>query len=71
MHFERRLRRVIFGTAREAVNMGKKLHLKVRRTDGEPQMSLFFNLSQNSSTSGRLARGRAIGGPNGREDIMI
>ena len=33
-----------FGTARGTVNLGKKLHLKVRRTEGEPQLSLFFKL---------------------------
>ena len=71
MHLERRLRRVVCGAARAAVNLAKKLHLKVRRTDGEPQLSLFFNLSENPSTCGRVARGRVFGGPFGREDIMI
>ena len=44
VHFERRLRGVAYGTDLAAVNLGKKLHLKVRRTEGEPQLSLFFNL---------------------------
>ena len=44
MHFERHLRRVVFGTARGTVKLAKKLHLKLRRTDGEPQLSLFFKL---------------------------
>ena len=38
MHFERRLRRVVFGAARAAVKLGKKLHLKGRRTVGDPQL---------------------------------
>ena len=71
MHFERHLRRVVFGTAREAANLGKKLHLKVWRIDGEPQLSLFFKLIQNSPTCGRVARVGAIGGPFGQQDIMI
>ena len=53
MHFEGRLRRVVFGTARATVKLGKKLHLKVRRTDGEPQSSLFLKIPQNSPTYGR------------------
>ena len=44
MHFERRLRGVVYGTARAAVKLGKKLHMKLRRTGGEPQLSLFFKL---------------------------
>ena len=44
MRFERRLRRVVYGTARAAVNLGKKLHTKLRRTLGDPQLSLFFKL---------------------------
>ena len=71
MHLERRLRRVVFGTARAAVKLGKKLHLKVRRTEREPQLSLFFKLIQNSPTCGRVARVGAIGGPFGQQDIMI
>ena len=71
MHLKRRLRRVVFGTAREAANLGKKLHLKVWRIDGEPQLSLFFKLIQNSPTCGRVARVGAIGGPFGQQDIMI
>ena len=70
MHLERRLRRVVFGTAREAVSLGKKLHLKARRTEGDPQLSLFFKLLQNSPTRGRVARVRAVGGPFGRQDII-
>ena len=49
MHVQRRLRRVVFGTARAAVYPGKKLHLKVRQTEGESQSSLFFKLLWNSS----------------------
>ena len=44
VYFERRLRGVAYGTDLAAVNLGKKLHLKVRRTEGEPQLSLFFKL---------------------------
>ena len=44
VYFERRLRGVVYGTDRAAVNLGKKLHTKLRRTWGEPQLSLFFNL---------------------------
>ena len=56
---------------REAANLGKKLHLKVWRIDGETQLSLFFKLIQNSPTCGRVARVGAIGGPFGQQDIMI
>ena len=31
MHFRRLIRRVVFGTARAAVNLGQKLHLRVRQ----------------------------------------
>ena len=44
VHFERRLRGVVCGTDRAAVKLVKKLHMKLRRTDGEPQLSLFFKL---------------------------
>ena len=44
VHFQRRLRGVVYGTDRAAVNLVKKLHMKVRRTEGEPQLSLFFKL---------------------------
>ena len=44
MHFARRLRGVVYGMARAAVNLGKKLHMKLRRTGGEPQLTLFFTL---------------------------
>ena len=44
MHFESCLRGVVYGTARAAVKLGKKLHMKLRRTWGEPQLSLFFKL---------------------------
>ena len=44
MHFERRLRRVVYGTDRAAVKLVKKLHMKLGRTWGEPQLSLFFKL---------------------------
>ena len=56
MHLERRLRRIVFGTARAAANLGKKLHSNLRRTRREPQLNLFFNLLQNSPTYGRVAR---------------
>ena len=70
VHFQRRLRRVVYGTDRAAVNLGKKLHMKVRRTEGEPQLSLFFKMVSNSPTCGRQARVRAVGGPFGRQDII-
>ena len=44
VRFERRLRGVVRGTARAAVKLVKKLHMKLRQTDGEPQLTLFFNL---------------------------
>ena len=44
VHFQARLRGAVYGTGRAAVNLGKKLHMKVRRTEGEPQLSLFFKL---------------------------
>ena len=44
MRFERHLRRVVFGTARGTVNLGKKLHLKVRQDQREPQSILFLKL---------------------------
>ena len=44
VRFQRRLRRVVYGTFRAAVNLGKKLHMKLRRTWGEPQLTLFFKL---------------------------
>ena len=44
VHFERRRRGVVYGTVRAAVNLGKKLHMKLRRTGGDPQLSLFFKL---------------------------
>ena len=44
VYFERRLRGVVYGTARAAVDLGKKLHMKVRRTKGEPQSSLLFKM---------------------------
>ena len=44
VHFERRLRGVGYGTVRAAVNLVKKLHMKLRRTEGEAQLTLFFNL---------------------------
>ena len=44
VHFERRLRGVVYGTDLAAVNLGKKLHTKLRRTWGEPQLSLFVKL---------------------------
>ena len=71
MHFQRHLRRVVFGATRAAVKLAKKLHLKLRRTCGEPQLGSFFKLLYNSPICGRVARGRAIGGSNGRQDIMV
>ena len=44
VHFERRLRGDVYGTARAAVKLVEKLHMKLRRTLGEPQLTLFFNL---------------------------
>ena len=44
VHFERRLRGVVHGTARAAVELVNKLHMKLRRTGRDPQLTLFFNL---------------------------
>ena len=44
VHFERRLRGVVYGTDRAAVELVKKLHMELRRSLGEPQLSLFFKL---------------------------
>ena len=44
VHFQRRLRGVVYGTARAAVNLGEKLHMQLRRTGGAPQLSLFFKM---------------------------
>ena len=44
VYFERRLRGVVYGTARAAVKLVNKLHMKLRRAGGEPQLTLFFNL---------------------------
>ena len=44
VYFERRLRGVVYGTDRAAVKLSKKLHMKLRRTKGEPHLSLFFKL---------------------------
>ena len=70
MHFQRRLRGVVYGTDRAAVNLGKKLHMKVRRTWGELQLTLFFKMVLNSPTCGRLARVCVFGCPNRRQDII-
>ena len=70
VYFEGRLRGVVYGTARAAVKLGKKLHMKLRRTWGEPQLSLFFKMVWNSPTCGRLARVRAFGCPNRCQDII-
>ena len=70
VHFQRRLRGIVYGTDRAAVHLVKKLHMKVRRTEGEPQLSLFFKMVSNSPTCGRLARVRAFGCPNRRQDII-
>ena len=70
VRFQARLRGDVYGTDRAAVNLGKNLHMKVRRTEGEPQLSLFFKIVSNSPTCGRLARVRAVGGPFRRQDII-
>ena len=70
VYFAARLRGVVCGTDRAAVNLVKKLHMKVRRTEGEPQLSLFFKIVLHSPTCGRLARGRAVGCPNRRQDMI-
>ena len=44
VHFQRRLRGAVYGTDRAGVNLVKKLHTKLRRTEGEPQLSLFFKI---------------------------
>ena len=44
VYFERRLRGVVYGMDRAAVKLVKKLHMKLRRTEGDPQLSLFFKL---------------------------
>ena len=44
VHFQARLRGVVCGTGRAAVNLGKKLHMKLRQTERYPQLSLFFKL---------------------------
>ena len=44
VYFQRRLRGVVYGTVRAAVNLVKKLHMKLGRTWGEAQLSLFFKL---------------------------
>ena len=51
VHLERCLRGVVYGMARAVVKLGKKLHTKLRRTSGDPQSSLFFNLVRNSPTN--------------------
>ena len=70
VYFAAHLRGVVCGTDRAAVNLVKELHMKVRRTWGEPQLSLFFKIVYNSPTSGRLARVRAFGGHFRRQDII-
>ena len=70
VYFAARLRGVVCGTDRAAVNLVKKLHMKVRRTEGDPQLSLFFKIVSNSPTCGRPARVRAVAGPFGRQDII-
>ena len=44
VHFQRRLRGVVYGTDRAAVNPGEKLYMQLRRTLAELQLSLFFKL---------------------------
>ena len=70
VYFAARLRGVVCGTDRAAVNLDKKLHIKVRRTEGEPQLSLFFKMVSNSTTCGRVARVCVFGCPNRRQDII-
>ena len=70
VYFAARLRGVVCGTSCAGVNLGKKLHMKVRRTAGEPQLSLFFKIVRNSPTCGRVARVGAVGGPFGHQDII-
>ena len=64
VHFEARLRGAVYGTDRAGVNLVGKLHTKLQRTEGEPQLSLFFKMVSNSPTCGRLAHARAFGCPN-------
>ena len=44
VRFQRRPRGVVYGTDRAAVKLVKKLHMKLRRTERYPQLSLFFKL---------------------------
>ena len=63
VHFQPRLRGVVYGTDRAAVKLGKKLHMKLRRTLGEPQL--------NSPTRGRVARSAsAVAGPRAPKRVL-
>ena len=71
VHFQRRLRGVVYGTARAAVNLAKKLHIKLRRTLGEPQLSLFFKELKNPPTRGCVARSAsAAAGPRAPKRVL-
>ena len=70
VYFQRRLRGVVYGTDRAGVNLVKKLHMKLRRTEGYPQLSLFFKIVRNSPTCGRVARVGAIGGTFEPQNII-
>ena len=62
VYFEHRLRGVVYGTFRAAINLVKKLHIKLRRTWAGPQLSLFCKLVLNSLTRGRPTRVCVVGG---------
>ena len=71
VHFQRRLRGVVYGTARAAVKLVSKLHMKLWRTCGEPQLSLFFKELKNPPTRGRVARSAsAAGGPRDPKIVL-
>ena len=70
VYFAARLRGVVCGTDRAAVKLVKKLHMKVRRTEEEPQLSLLFKIVSNSPTCGRVARVCAFGGHFRRQDLI-
>ena len=71
VYFQRRLRGVVYGTARAAVKLVKKLHIKLQRTEGEPQLSLFFKELKNPPTRGRVARSAsAAAGPRAPKIVL-
>ena len=71
VYFQRRLRGVVYGTARAAVKLVKKLHIKLWRTWGEPQLSLFFKELKNPPTRGRVARSAsAAAGPHAPKIVL-